>query len=118
LLPLLLVFEIILALSIGLFLGPINVRFRDVIHVLPFLIQVWMYASPVVYGLSIVPERWRILYSLNPMVGVIEGFRYLLIGKGTLDVTAIAMSAAFSVAALVAGLFFFSRTERSFADVI
>ena len=74
-LPFFLLVAMMLALAAALWLGPVNVRFRDIKHTLPFLIQIWMYASPVVYPLSMVPERWKLLYSLNPMVGVIEGFR-------------------------------------------
>jgi lipopolysaccharide transport system permease protein len=107
-----------LALSIGLWLGPLNVRFRDVKHVLPFLIQVWMYASPVIYPLSMIPEQYRWFYSLNPMVGVIEGFRWALLGKGDPDVLALTIGACMSVALLGAGLVFFKRMERFFADLI
>ncbi|MBV8589535.1 MAG: ABC transporter permease, partial [Acetobacteraceae bacterium] len=74
--PVFLLISVMLALSVGLWLGPLNVRFRDIMHTLPFLIQIWMYASPIVYPLNMVPERWRLLYSLNPMVGVIEGLRW------------------------------------------
>jgi lipopolysaccharide transport system permease protein len=107
-----------LALAVGLWLGPINVRFRDITHTLPFLLQVWMYGSPIVYPLSLVPERWKTLYSLNPMVGVIEGFRWAILGKARPDVTAMAISAAVIAVALVGGLVFFKRRERQFADVI
>ena len=82
----------LLALAMGLWLGPINVRYRDVKHTLPFLLQVWMYASPIVYPLSMVPEKWQALYSLNPMVGVIEGFRWALLGTGQPDFAAIGIS--------------------------
>jgi lipopolysaccharide transport system permease protein len=87
-------------------------------HTLPFLLQIWMYASPIVYPLSVVPERWRALYSLNPMVGVIEGFRWALIGKSEPDVRAILGSVAVILVALVGGLVFFKRQERAFADLI
>jgi len=118
LLPFFLVVALALALAIGLWLGPLSVRYRDVIHALPFLIQVWMYASPVAYPLSIVPERWRLLYSLNPMVGVIEGFRWALLGAARPDVTAMAASGIFILAALAGGLVYFRKMERFFADVI
>jgi lipopolysaccharide transport system permease protein len=117
-LPLFLLVAMLLAVAMGLWLGPVNVRFRDVMHTLPFLIQVWLYASPIVYPLSIVPERWRALYSLNPMVGVIEGFRWALLGRQTPDFVAIGISVAFIAVVAVAGLVFFRRMERSFADVI
>jgi len=108
----------LLALAVGLWLSPINVRFRDVQHTLPFMIQVWMYATPIVYSLSIVPAEWRWLYSLNPMVGVIEGFRWAVFAKGDPDATAIGISVLVIGVLLIAGLIFFKRMERSFADVI
>jgi lipopolysaccharide transport system permease protein len=108
----------LLALAVGLWLSPINVRFRDVQHTLPFMIQVWMYATPIVYSLSIVPAEWRWLYSLNPMVGVIEGFRWAVFAKGDPDAVAIGISVLVIGVLLIAGLIFFKRMERSFADVI
>jgi lipopolysaccharide transport system permease protein len=108
----------LLALGVGLWLGPVNVRFRDIKHTLPFLIQVWMYASPVVYPLSLVPERFRMLYSLNPMVGVIEGFRWALLGQGSPDLASIALSAGCVVLLLLGGVVYFRKMERFFADVI
>jgi lipopolysaccharide transport system permease protein len=108
----------LLALAIGLWLGPINVRFRDVKHTIPFLLQVWMYASPIVYPLSIVPEQWRFLYSLNPMVGVIEGFRWAVLGNTQPDFTALGVSAGVIAVALIGGVVFFKKMERSFADMI
>jgi lipopolysaccharide transport system permease protein len=118
LLPLFLLMAGALALSLTLWLAPISVRYRDVGHALPFLIQVWLYASPVAYPSSIVPERWKLLYDLNPMVGVIEGFRWCLIGGPHPDVRAMAISGAVIAAALAGGLVFFRKMERSFADVI
>lgn len=117
-LPLFLVLAMILALAVGLWLGPINVRFRDVKHTLPFLIQIWMYASPVVYPVSIVPERWKLLYSLNPMVGVIEGFRWALLGKDNPDFQAMGLSGSLVLLVLLSGIVYFKKMERSFADVI
>jgi lipopolysaccharide transport system permease protein len=108
----------LLGLAVSLWLGPINVRFRDVKHTLPFLIQVWMYASPVVYPLEIVPEQWRWLYALNPMVGVIEGFRWAVIGQGVPDLTAMGVSLVLIVVLLLGGLVFFRKNEHSFADLI
>lgn len=115
--PLMLV-AMLLALATGLWLAPMNARFRDVKHTLPFLVQVWMYASPVVYPLSIVPEKWQWLYSLNPMVGVIEGFRWAVFGQGEPNFVALGVSAAVIAVLLFGGLIFFRRMERSFADVI
>ena len=108
----------LLALSVGLWLGPVNVRFRDIKHTLPFLIQVWMYASPIVYPLSLVPEKWRWLYSLNPMVGVIEGCRWAVLGKETADLAAMAISMALLAPLLIGGLIFFKHAEQTFADTI
>jgi lipopolysaccharide transport system permease protein len=94
------------------------VRFRDVKHTLPFMIQIWMYASPVVYSLSLVPEKWKALYALNPMVGVIEGFRWAVLDKGEPDLTAMAIGGAITLVLLFGGVVFFRRMERSFADTI
>jgi lipopolysaccharide transport system permease protein len=116
--PLLMIVAALLALSIGLWLAPINVRFRDIKHTLPFMIQIWMYASPIVYPLSMVPEQWRVLYSLNPMVGVIEGFRWAVFGQGEPNFMALGMSAIIIVILMAGGLVFFRRMERTFADVI
>lgn len=117
-LPLFLLMACALSLGVGLWLGPLNVRFRDIKHVLPFLIQIWMYACPVVYPTSMVPERFKLIYSLNPMVGVIEGFRWALIGKGSLDLRALGVSSVLVLALLLGGLAYFRNTERSFADRI
>jgi lipopolysaccharide transport system permease protein len=117
-LPLFLMVALLLALSIGLWLGPLSVRHRDVIVALPFVIQVWLYASPVAYPISIVPERWRLLYSLNPMVGVIEGFRWVLLGSAPPNGMAMLTSGVVIAAVLIFGLVYFRKMERSFADVI
>ncbi len=107
-----------LALAIGLWLGPINVRFRDIKHTIPFLLQVGMYASPIVYPLSQVPVEWRALYSLNPMVGVIEGFRWAVFDRGALNLMSLGISLAVISVLLFTGLVWFRKMERSFADVI
>jgi lipopolysaccharide transport system permease protein len=107
-----------LALAAGLWLGPINVRFRDVKHTLPFVLQVWMYASPVVYPLSIVPENLRWLYALNPMVGVIDGFRWAIFGTGQLDLIVMSLSITLIGLLLAGGAIFFRRMEHYFADLI
>lgn len=108
----------IAALSISMWLGPINVRYRDVKHTLPFMLQIWMYASPVVYSFSLVPQQWKWVVALNPMVGVIEGFRWAVFGKGDLDSIAMIVSGVLVVALFIGGLIFFKRMERSFADLI
>jgi len=116
--PPLLAIAALLALAIGLWLGPINVRFRDVKHTLPFMLQVWMYATPIVYPLSIIPAEWRWLYSLNPMVGVIEGFRWAVFGQGNPNLVAVGISLVVIGLLLIGGLMFFKRMEQSFADLI
>jgi len=117
-LPLFLLMALTTALAVGLWLSPINVKYRDVGHTIPFLIQFWMFASPVVYPLSLVPEQWRTLYSLNPMVGVIEGFRWALLGKENPDFMMMLVSGSVMVVLLLGGIVFFKRMERTFADVI
>jgi lipopolysaccharide transport system permease protein len=107
-----------MALSVSLWLAPLNVRFRDFQYTIPFLIQVWMYASPIVYPLSLVPAKWKWLVSLNPMVGVIEGFRWAVVPKGAPDIEAIAISLFLIAAFLFGGLIFFKHMERTFADTI
>jgi len=106
------------ASAVGLWLSALNVRYRDVRYTVPFLVQLWMFATPVAYPLSVVPESWRPLYALNPMVGVIEGFRWALLGNGPAPGLAVAISAAVVLAILVSGLFYFRRTELTFADVV
>ena len=117
-LPLFLLLTLVTALSVGLWLSALNVRYRDVGYIIPFLIQFWMYASPVVYPVSLVPEKWRLLYSLNPMAGVIEGFRWALLGKGTPDFGVIAVSGGVVMALLLGGIVYFGRTEQTFADIV
>ena len=117
-LPLFLLLALMTALAVGLWLSALNTRYRDVGHTVPFLIQVWMYASPVAYPVSLIPEQWRFLYSLNPIAAVIEGFRWALLGKEAPAFGGIALGAAVAVALLLGGIFFFKRMEHSFADVI
>ena len=117
-LPLFVAMMFLLALGISLWLGPINVRYRDVVHTMPLLLQIWMYATPIVYPLSLVPEKWKTLYSINPMVGIIEGVRWSLLGRGSVDLAALAISAAVIAVLVVTGLVWFRKAERSFADVI
>jgi lipopolysaccharide transport system permease protein len=117
-LPAYLLLAAAIALAVSLWLAPLNVKYRDVNHAIPFVVQAWMYASPIVYPLSLVPESWRVVYSLNPMVGVIEGVRWCLVGADRLNLVAVLMSLAVTVPMLVGGLVFFRRMERAFADVI
>jgi lipopolysaccharide transport system permease protein len=117
-LPLFLLLALLSALAVGLWLSAFNVRYRDVGHTIPFLIQFWMFASPVAYPVSLVPEKWRVLYSLNPLAGVIEGFRWAVLGKETPDFTVMALSAVVVVTILIGGLVYFTRVEQTFADVV
>jgi lipopolysaccharide transport system permease protein len=116
-LPLLTLFAIVTAFSVSLWLSALMVVYRDVRYVVPFFIQFWLFATPVAYPASLVPERWRALYGLNPMTGVVEGFRWALVG-GRAPGPMIAVSALVVVALLVTGLLFFRRLEGTFADVI
>ena len=116
--PALLVLALLTSLAVGLWFAALNVRYRDVGHAIPFLIQIWMFASPVVYPVSMIPEKYRLLYGLNPMVGVIEGFRWALLGNASPDFGVMAVSAVVMLAALAGGLVFFKRLERTFADVV
>jgi homopolymeric O-antigen transport system permease protein len=117
-LPLLLVLVLLTALAVGLWLSALNVRYRDVGYAIPFVVQLWLFASPVAYPVSLVPEKWRLLYSLNPMAGVIEGFRWALLGKQSPDFGVIIMSLLMVVALLIPGVIFFKHTERTFADIV
>jgi len=117
-LPLFLGLAWLTAFGIGLWFAALNVKYRDIGHGVPFLVQVWMYASPVAYPVSLVPERWRALYNLNPMVGVLEGFRWGLLGKESPDFGVLAISATAILALMVGGLVYFKRTERTMVDVI
>lgn len=115
-LPLLLILAILTALGVGLWMSALNALYRDVKYVVPFLLQFWMFASPVVYPSSLVPERWRWLYGLNPMAGVIDGFRWTLTGHGQPPGPVLIASGAAVVLVLVGGLLFFQRMEGSVAD--
>ncbi|CDI03386.1 ABC-2 type transporter [Candidatus Competibacter denitrificans Run_A_D11] len=117
-LPFFIFFTVVLAFSFGLWLGPLNIKFRDVQHIIPFLLQIWMYACPIVYPLSIIPEKYRWLYNLNPMVGVIEGFRWSLLGKENAEFQAIWITVIFVLLLLFGGVVYFKKMERSFADLI
>ena len=117
-LPLFITIALVAAISVGLWLAALNVRYRDIGHALPFLIQMWMFASPVAYPVGVIPEKWRLLYSLNPLVGVIEGFRWALLGKESPDFVVIAVSTIAMMALLFGGIVYFKRTERTFADLI
>ena len=118
-LPLFLVLCLITALGFGIWFAALFVRYRDVRHLTPFILQMGLYISPVGFPTSIVPERWRFLYSLNPMVGVIDGFRWSLFGgQNPIDGTALTISVVLSLAILISGVYYFRNTERLFADII
>ncbi len=106
------------ALGAGLWVAALNVRYRDFAYALPFLLQVWMYASPVVYSMELVSERWRPLFALNPMVGVIEAMRAALLGGPAPEPLSLISSVALAVLVLFSGLFFFRRVERGFAEAL
>jgi len=118
LLPAFLLLAILTALAAGLWLSALNAIYRDVRYVMPFLVQFWMFASPVAYPSTLVPERWRWIYGLNPMAGVIEGFRWAITGQGQAPGALIFVSAAVVVVMLVGGLLYFRRMEGTVADVV
>jgi homopolymeric O-antigen transport system permease protein len=109
---------VLTALGVGFWLSALNVKYRDIRYTVPFLAQLWFFATPVVYPTSIVPEPWRPLFALNPMVGVVDGFRWALLGSPVAPDVTVLISIGAVVAILVAGLFYFRRMERTFADVI
>ena len=118
-LPLFTLVAVLTAFGGSLWLSAMNVKYRDVKYIVPFVVQAGLYISPVGFMSAIVPEQWRLWYHLNPMVGVIDGFRWAVLGPGFMpDWRGVALSLAVVVTALVSGLFFFRRTERTFADVI
>jgi lipopolysaccharide transport system permease protein len=117
-LPAFLLLALTTALGVGLWLSAMNVQYRDVRYAVPFLVQFWMFASPVTYPSSIVPEGWRALYGLNPMAGVIEGFRWALLGTETSPGPLTAVSVGAALVLLVSGAYYFRRMEKTFADVV
>jgi homopolymeric O-antigen transport system permease protein len=116
--PVFLLLAIGTALAAGLWLSALNVQFRDVKHTIPFLVQFWFFLTPVVYPSSIVPAKWRMLYGLNPMAGVIEGFRYSVLGRAGKPGPMILVSAAVVAVMLLGGVLYFRRMESTFADVV
>jgi len=117
-LPLFVLLTALTALAVGLWLAVINVRYRDVGQAIPFLTQLWLFVSPVVYPVSVVPEQWRLLYSLNPMTGVIEGFRWALLSKASPPIDLLIFSTLIVVGLLWGGIIYFKRMEQTFADVV
>jgi lipopolysaccharide transport system permease protein len=106
------------ALGVGLWLSALNLKYRDFTYVIPFLIQFWFFVTPVVYASTIIPARWQLFYSLNPMVGVVEGFRWALLGQQNLAWSSMIFSCMVILALFVGGVLFFRHMEIEFADVV
>jgi lipopolysaccharide transport system permease protein len=117
-LPLLLLLALMTATGVGLWLAAINVKYRDVRYTIPFIVQMWLFTSPVVYPSSKVPEAYRMIYGLNPMAGVIDGFRWCLLGVGSGPGPMFWVSVGVSAFILITGAFYFRRMEDSFADIV
>jgi lipopolysaccharide transport system permease protein len=117
-LPALVLFTVVAALSVGLILSALNVLYRDVRYTIPFIIQIWMFATPIVYPSSLIPQKWRFLYGINPMAGVVEGFRWALFGTSTGNGYLIGVSVASVICLFFVGLAYFRRMERHFADLV
>jgi lipopolysaccharide transport system permease protein len=117
-LPLLLLLALITALGVSLWFSALNVEFRDVRYIMPFLTQFWLFSTPIAYPSSLLSEPWRTLYGLNPMVGVVEGFRWALLGTKTAPGTIVFVSALAALALLTSGALYFRRMEKTFADVV
>lgn len=117
-LPAFVLLAILTSLAVGLWLSALNVEYRDVRYTIPFLTQFWLFATPVAYPIAIVPEQYRTLYALNPMVGVVEGFRWSLLSRGDAPGLTFAVSTAVTIVLFIGGLFYFRRMEKTFADLV
>ena len=117
-LPLFLLLALVTAVGVGLWLSALNVLFRDINYILPFLTQFWMFVTPVAYPSSMVPSEWQVIFALNPMTGVIEGFRWALLGTGQPPGISTLVSSIVAVFLLISGMFYFKRMERLFADMV
>jgi lipopolysaccharide transport system permease protein len=117
-LPGLVLLALVTAVGISLWLSALNVRYRDIQHIVPFLVQLWLFATPIAYPSSLLADHWRTAYALNPMVGVVEGFRSVLLSSGSAPGAVLGVSALAATVLLVTGAFFFRRVERNFADLI
>ncbi len=117
-LPLFVLLALITAIGVGLWLSALNVMYRDVGYIIPFLTQFWMYITPIAYPASMVPEQWKFLYALNPLTGVVEGFRWALLGTGDGPSYTLLISASIAILLTISGLFYFRRMERKFADMV
>jgi lipopolysaccharide transport system permease protein len=116
--PLLLALAFVTSLGVGLWMSALNVKYRDVRYIVPFLVQIWLFATPVAYPSSLLSEPWRTVYGLNPMVGVVEGFRWALLGANTAPGLMVLASAFASLLILVTGAYYFRHMEKTFADVV
>jgi lipopolysaccharide transport system permease protein len=117
-LPALVVLVLACALSIGVWLAAVNVRYRDVQYAIPFLVQIWLFVTPVAYSAQLIPERWRLVYGINPMAGVVESFRWALLGEAPSVGPLVALSVGLVVLLLLGGIAYFRQVEATFADVI
>jgi lipopolysaccharide transport system permease protein len=117
-LPALLALALVTALGVSLWLSALNVQFRDVRYTVPFLVQIWLLATPIAYPSSLLAEPWRTLYSLNPMVGVVEGFRWALLATPTAPGPILVVSSLVAIGVFLGGIFYFRRMEKTFADVV
>jgi lipopolysaccharide transport system permease protein len=117
-LPLFTVLALAAALSVGLWLSALNVRYRDVRYTIPFLAQFWLFVTPVAYSSTLVPQKWQAFYGINPMVGVVEGFRWALLDKSSPPGPMLMVSATATVVLLIGGFYYFRRMEKSFADIV
>jgi lipopolysaccharide transport system permease protein len=117
-LPLFLLLSIATSLGVGLWFSAMNVQFRDVRYVIPFLTQAWLFITPIAYPSSLLPQPWRTIYGINPMAGVVEGFRWVLLDTDTAPGPMILISSVVAILILISGVFYFRRMEKTFADVI
>lgn len=117
-LPLFILLALLTALAVGLWLSAFNVRYRDFKYIVPFLLQFWMYATPVAYPSELIPEQWRFLFGLNPMTGVVEGFRWALLGQQSGITSLLVLAVVIVTILLIGGLIYFQRMEQTFADIV
>jgi lipopolysaccharide transport system permease protein len=114
----LLLLALVTALGVGLWSSALNVQYRDIRYVIPFLTQIWLFATPIAYPSSLLGEPWHTIYGINPMAGVVEGFRWALLGSTKPSGTMLAISATAALLVLISGVFYFRRMEKTFADVV
>jgi lipopolysaccharide transport system permease protein len=117
-LPLLAILALVTALAVGLWISALNVKYRDFRYMVTFLVQIWLFGTPIAYSSSLLDEPWRTIYGLNPMAGVVEGFRWALLGTKTAPGPMIGVSTVAALSLLLAGAFYFRRMEKTFADVV